>query len=124
MEQFPVLDYGGALAVYTPAIVGVLQVLKQSPKIDNSKLPYFAVALGIIMALGMLITTGRLAWTPAGLYFQPTEFLKTLVEGIFGGSMGPSVYSLQKQLPFNILTAGPDNFGIPKPTEIKPTQEA
>lgn len=103
------IDYTGAVAAYTPWIVGLLQVVKQSPKINNAHLPYYAVLLGIALALSTLAAAGRLVWTPAGLIADSTGLFRALVEGAFAGAVGPISYDLQARLPFKLLTDGPDN---------------
>jgi hypothetical protein len=119
MEAFPVIDYGGACATYTPWVVGMIQALKQSPKVNNRHLPYYAILLGVILAIAMLAVAGKIAWTSQGFAFDPIATFKALVEGTFGAAAAPAAYNLQKALPVKILPPGPDNYGQkPTPTPL------
>jgi hypothetical protein len=116
------LDYVGAAATYTPWVASVMQIIKQSPKVDNSKLPYLSVVLGVLTAIVMLVIAGKLVWTANGLMYDPASFLKAVMEGTVGGAGAPIAYQIQRQLPIVPLKPGPDNFGTPPPPPPRPPQ--
>ncbi len=104
------IDYAGAVQSYTPWIMAILQVVKQSPKVKNEQLPYYALVLGLILGLVNAVQTGVLGILESGLIGDTGGTLLSLLEGTFAGAVGPVAYTAQKRWLGGVLPAGPDNY--------------
>lgn len=105
------IDYSGAVQSYTPWIMAILQVVKQSPRVNNGQLPYYAVVLGLVLGLINAVQTGVLGIVESGLIGDTGATLLSLLEGTFAGAVGPVAYTAQKRWLGGILPPGPDNYG-------------
>ncbi len=121
MEPLTLPDPAQA-AVFTPWVLVLAQVLKQSPRINNAWVPWLCVLMGFGLALGALVANHQLAWVGGQFVGDSKVVWKTLLEGIGGGAGGPPVYELQKQLPFQVLTPGPDNWTSGKQQAAAPAE--